>query len=619
MTHGRGVSLGWRKFASCHPGGYHVYPMPQTLRKLCLSLVVVFLLVSSAPARATDNPETFPLSDVKPGMKGVVYTIFEGDKVEKIDLEVIGVLHNAVGPKLDVILVRLLGDKVQQTGVVAGMSGSPVYFDGKLAGALALKLGTFTREAIGGVTPIADMLEIEQAPATPSASANNGISPRIALPEEFAARTSVGSGQFLVPIETPLVTSGLYPETLARFDKDFASWGMTAMAGGSAAPSPDDAKLQPGDMVGIDLIEGDLSISSGCSVTTVVGDRILACGHPIFGFGTVQMPLSRAHVIMTLASAASSTKIISTGGTIGTLTQDRQTAVMGTLGAGPPMIPLDVTLDTPAGQKKYHFAVIESAQLTPTLVATAAYNGIVGSPAYGEGTTLQLDGTISLQGHTPVQLDDLFAPADQSTPAAFYVATEVMADFARIYSNPYELPKVERIDLHVKALSERRWATIDNAWVERSSVRPGDSVAVKVLLRPYRGAPFIQEIPVTIPAQTTRGSLQLVVSGADYLNRNVQSLAATSQGQLPGLEELIQLTNRERHNDRLYATLLQATPTMLVEDKEMPNVPVSAINVLDQRQNPGNARLLLQSTAGEWSVEMHQVIAGQRMLTITVK
>ncbi|MGA8767567.1 MAG: SpoIVB peptidase S55 domain-containing protein, partial [Candidatus Acidiferrales bacterium] len=203
--------------------------------------MVVFLIAGSRPARAADDPPTFPLSDVKPGLKGVVYTIFEGDKVEKIDLEVIGVLHNAVGPKLDVILVRLLGDKVQQTGVVAGMSGSPVFFDGRLAGALALKLGTFTREAIGGVTPIADMLEIEQAPAATSASVMR--SPRVAVPEEFAARTAAGAGQFLVPIETPLVTSGLFPETLARFGKDFASWGMTAMAGGSAAPSPDDAKL----------------------------------------------------------------------------------------------------------------------------------------------------------------------------------------------------------------------------------------------------------------------------------------------------------------------------------------------------------------------------------------
>ena len=620
MTHLEPLDTGSARvlFASCFPGRYHGCLMAQPLRKLCLAILVVYLVAGSGTARATDEPATFPLSDVKPGLKGVVYTIFEGDQVEKVDLEVIGVLHNAVGPKLDIILVRLLGDKVHQTGVVAGMSGSPVYFDGRLAGALSLKLGNFTKEAIGGVTPIADMREIEQGPS-PALPASAGNSARVVLPDEFAMDTSTGSGRFLVPIETPLVTSGLYPETLARFGKDFASWGMTTMAGGSAAPSPDDAKLQPGDMVGIDLVEGDLSISSGCTVTTVVGNQILACGHPLFGFGTVQMPLSRAHVIMTLASAAASTKIISTGATIGTLTQDRQTAVMGTLGPGPAMIPLDVTLDTATEQKKYHFEVIESPQLTPTLVATAAYNGIVGSPAYGEGATLQMDGTIDLKGHTPVQLEDLFAPNDQTTPVAFYVATEVMADFARIYSNPYEMPKIERIDLHVKALTEHRWATIDNAWVERSEVRPGDSVEVKVLLRPYRGAPFIQEIPVTIPAQTTRGALQLVVSGADFLNRNVQSLAATSQGQLPGLEELIQLTNRERHNDRLYATLLQSTPTMLVEDKEMPNVPVSAISVIDQRQNPGNARLLLQSTAGEWSVEMHQVIAGQRMLTITVK
>ena len=184
--------------------------MAQTLRKLCLALLVVFLLAGSRPARADVPPATFPLRDVKPGLKGVAYTIFEGDQIEKIDLEVIGVLHNAVGPKLDVILVRLLGDKVQQTGVVAGMSGSPVYFDGKLAGALALKLGNFTREAIGGVTPIDDMIEIEN-PGPATASRERRYAGACFVPEEFAARAAVGSGQFLVPIETPLVTSGLFP------------------------------------------------------------------------------------------------------------------------------------------------------------------------------------------------------------------------------------------------------------------------------------------------------------------------------------------------------------------------------------------------------------------------
>ena len=569
-------------------------------------------------------------------MKCVVYTIFTGDEIEKVDLVVLGVLHNALGPKQDIILVRLLGEKVEHTGVVAGMSGSPVYYEGKLVGALSLKLGAFTKEAIGGVTPIENMLDVEKAPehaanVTASAASAPAISAqqtntgnlfsaeRIPLPENFARQTSAGGGQFLVPIETPLISTGLYPETIAQFSKQLSGWGMTMMAGGTAAASAEDAQLKPGDMVGVELIRGDLSITPGCTVTTVDHGKILACGHPIFSFGNVSMPLARAHVLTTLASAMASTKIITTGGTIGTLTQDRVTAIGGRLGDGPPMIPVDVTLLVGDAQKQFHFEVIESPQLTPLLVALATYNGIVGNAAYGEGSTLQLDGEIAIKGHTTVELKDLFAPTDVPVPGGFFVATDVQAIFSQIYSNPYEIPHVAGIHLRVTALPERRAATIDDVWVEANEVRPGETVNVKVQLRPYRGAAFVQEFPITIPMQAARGPLQLVISDAETVNRTVQSLAASSQGQLPGLEELIKLLNREHQNDRLYATLLQPTPTLMVEDKIMPNAPASAINVLDQRQTPGGARLLYQSTAGEWSVEMHQVISGERTVTITVK
>jgi hypothetical protein len=608
--------------------------MPVALRKLLPTLLAALLLLTGlSAATADDTPAIFPLSQVQPGMKGVAYTIFAGDEIEKVDLVVLGVLHNALGPKQDIILVQLLGEKAEHTGVVAGMSGSPVYFDGKLAGALSLKLGTFTKEAIGGVTPIENMLDVQNAPepaanATPQSSAasiqpanieNTFSAARIPLPENFARQTSAGAGQFLVPIETPLITTGLYPETVALFSKQLSAWGMSMMAGGTAAPSPEDAQLKPGDMVGVELIRGDLSISPGCTVTTVDHGKILACGHPIFSFGNVSMPLARAHVVTTLASAMNSTKIISTGGTIGTLTQDRVTAIGGRLGEGPPMIPVDVTLVTGAEQKQFHFEVIESPQLTPLLVALAAYNGIIGNTAYGEGSTLQLDGEIAIKGHTTVTLKDLFPPTDNPVPGGFFVATDVQSTFAQIYSNPYEIPHITAIQLRVTALPERRAATIDDAWVEANEVRPGQTVNVKVQLRPYRGVAFVQEFPITIPVQAARGTLQLVVSDAETVNRTVQSLAAGSQGQLPGLEELLKLMNRVHQNDRLYATLLQPTPTLMVEDKVMPNAPASAINVLDQRQSPGGARLLYQSTAGEWSVEMHQVISGERTLTITVK
>jgi hypothetical protein len=622
------------QFASPVCGRYHELLMPVALRKLLPTfLAALILLTGPAVARADDTPAIFPLSQVQPGMKCVVYTIFTGDQIEKVDLVVLGVLHNAIGPKQDIILVQLLGEKVEHTGVVAGMSGSPVYYDGKLVGALSLKLGVFTKEAIGGVTPIENMLDVGKAPELPanlSASAaavsapttntgNTFSASRIPLPENFAHQTSAGSGQFLVPIETPLISTGLYPETIAQFSKQLSGWGMTMMAGGTAAATPEDAQLKPGDMVGVELIRGDLSITPGCTVTTVDHGKILACGHPIFSFGNVSMPLARAHVVTTLASAMASTKIITTGGTIGTLTQDRVTAIAGHLGEGPPMIPVDVTLVSGDAQKQFHFEVIESPQLTPVLVAVATYNGIVGNTAYGEGSTLQLDGEIAIQGHTTVTLKDLFAPTDMPVPGGFFVATGVQSIFAQIYSNPYEIPHVAGIHLRVTALPERRAATIDDAWVEANEVRPGQTVNVKVQLRSYRGPAFVREFPITIPIQAARGPLQLVISDAETANRTVQSLTASSQGQLPGLEELIKLMNRTHQNDRLFATLLQPTPTLMVEDKVMPNAPASAINVLDQRQSPGGARLLYQSTAGEWSVEMHQVISGERTLTITVK
>jgi len=602
--------------------------MPLTPRKRSFICLFALILILVLPAFAGDSPALFPLDQVKPGMKGVVYTIFAGDEIEKVDLIVLGILHNALGPKQDIILVQLLGEKAEHTGVVAGMSGSPVYFEGKLAGALSLKLGAFSKEAIGGVTPIQSMLEVEKDSVSPKAgpaaasAVNTGVFPtvsRVSLPQEFSTRTSAGAGQFLVPIETPLISAGLYPDTIAQFSKQLSLWGMSMMAGGSSEATAEDARVKPGDMVGVELIRGDLSIAPGCTITAVESDgTILACGHPIFSFGSVSMPMTRAHVVTTLASSMASTKIISTGGTIGTLTQDRTTAIMGKLGPGPAMIPVDVTLVTPSAEKKFRFEVIESPQLTPLLVALATYNGIVGSPAYGEGWTLRMEGDIDLQGHTPVHLENLFAPNDMPIPSGFYVATEVQSIFARIYSNPYEPPHVQGIHLKVTALAERRWSMIDNAWIEKSEVAPGETVSVKVLLRPYRGEPFIQQIPITIPPQTARGTLQLLISDGETVDRTVDP-AAGMQGPLPGLEELIKLINRGRQNDFLYATLLQPTTTLLIEDKVLPNAPSSEINVLDQRQSVGGARLLHQSLAGSWSAEMHQVITGERTLTITVK
>src|SRR5947209_3557323 len=470
-----------------------------------------------------------------------------------------------MGPKQSIILVELHGDKAEHTGLVAGMTGSPVYIDGKLMGALSLKFGVFVKEPLAGVTPIEDILSIptgdssdpktlsvrssvgdKAEPAAPGWAASLASAaplPHYPVPEKWAQVAGAPGDAYLEPIASPLVFSGFAPATLRQYAGEWTPYGMVAAAGGTAPPASDDAKVVPGDMVSMVLVQGDISMSAACTVTAVREDRVYACGHPLFGLGASDMPLARGRTLTTLASDFNSTKIVNAGGVIGTLTEDRLTAVMGRIGPAPQMIPVDLTVVTPAGEKQFHSEMI---------------------------------------------------------------------------SNPNEIPKIDKVSLRVESTPDRRVVSILNAWSELSEAQPGDPVTIKVLLRPYRGTPIIRDVPITIPAQATRGStLRVQVSDADSLNR-IPNLVAV-QGRLAGLDQLISLLNRERRNNQLYVTLLKPTPTLLVEDKELPDAPLSQINVLDQKRLPGNSALLRESTAGEWSVRMDEIISGSTSVFIKIK
>jgi hypothetical protein len=583
--------------------------------------LAAFLILCALPAAA--GPDLLPLSQIKPGMKGIGYTIFSGDKVQTFDVEVIGVMPNLVGPKQNVVLVRLSGPEIAKSGVVAGMSGSPVYFDGKLAGAVAFKFGTFTTEAIAGMTPIEDELAISQAgapgpPGAEPASAGEGGSERYPLPDSVAHQIGLPGGAYLEPIASPLIFSGFLPSVIGRFSDQLAQYGLVASAGGSVPASPTDSKLKPGDMAGMVLVQGDQTIAAGCTVTALVGDRVYLCGHPLMGFGKVAMPMARAHVLATLDSSMESTKIMNTGGIIGSITEDRVTGVMGTLGPAPAMIPLSLTVETGREPKKLHFQVMENSKLTPLLVTVATLNGVRSNISYNEGATFQLAGSIDIAGHSAVRLENMFVPSDQPVPDAFPIAMQVEGVFDQIFHNPYERPHITGISLTVRSLPDARWATIDSAWSDKTEVHPGETVMIKVALWPYRGSPFMQQVPITIPAQAAAGPLHVLVSDATALDRVEQYFPFAPRGRLAGLEELIRLLNQERSNDRLYVTLLESTPTLLVEDKRLPNAPLSEINVLGER-NPGRTTVLWQSELGERSVPMHQVVTGEQFLTLTVK
>src|ERR1700730_7536837 len=598
------------------------------------SAIITLAMLLGAPThlRAQQSGEILTLSQVHPGMQGYAYTIFAGDQVEKFDLEVLGIMPNFLGPKQSIILVQLRGPKVEHTGVVAGMSGSPVYLEGKLAGALSLKLGIFTKEPIAGVTPIADVLNPPvQGPSQPTQSPQNSAQqfsassvpndpPSNSLNNFATQQIILPAGSALEPIETPLVFSGFQASALRQFSSQLQSYGFVAAQGGTAAPRPDDSQLKPGDMAGMVLVQGDASINSACTVTAVQADRVFLCGHPFLSLGDVQLPMARSRVVTTLSSDMASTKIVNVGGSIGTITGDHITAVTGKLGAPPTMIPLDLVLSVAGDEKHLHFELVNHPRLTPILVALTTFNGLTQNALYGEGTTLHLSGEIQLKSHAPVQIENTFAPGDALSPDGLPIALSMQNIFSRLFTNNFEAAGIERVSLRVESVPGRHSFIIESAWLEKGEAAPGETLRVRVLLRPYRGAAQIQETTVPIRDQVGRGTmLRVLVSDAYMFNRASRGFAAGGAGGSAGLDQLIALLNRERRNDRLYVGLFVPSPTMFWDDKELPNVPLSEINVVDGRPAPGSVQLLRESLASESSVLLGGPVAGVISLNLQIR
>lgn len=591
----------------------------QQLARLCAALALIALLLVGgpllpfAPLAKAQSPESIPIDQVQPGMQGYAYTIFSGDQVEKFDLEVLGVMPNFLGPKQSIILVQLKGPKVEHTGVVAGMSGSPVYINGKLAGALSLKLGVFTKEPIAGVTPIADVIG--------GGGFNSTFAANAPLRTQDALRAGLQNGAALQSIETPLVFAGFQPGAIEKFAPQLSSYGFVAAQGGTTSARPDDAKLAPGDMAGMVLVQGDASINSACTVTAVQADKVFLCGHPFLSLGDVQIPMARSRVVTTLSSDLASTKIVNVGGSIGTITGDHLTAVTGKLGTAPKLIPMDLNLKTGVGEKTLHFEVVNHPKLTPLLVGLTAFNGLTQNVVYGEGTTLHMNAEIKMKGHAAVQLENTFAPGDSLNPDGMPIALSLMSNFTRLFANTLEAPEFEKISLRVESIPGRQSYTIDSAWLEKGEATPGETLRVRVLLRPYRGTARIEETTVRVPDQIAHGTtLRVLVSDADWLNRASRGYSfASGSGGPEGLDQLIGMLNRERRNDRLYVGLFAPSPTMLWDDKELPNVPLSQISIVDGKPGPGSVQVLRESLASESSVSLGGPVTGIISLNLPVR
>src|SRR5512146_1657789 len=436
--------------------------------KKAVLLLSLFLLVLTLPSFAqptsqtASKPNIIPESQIHTGMRGVAYTVFEGVKPEPMDVEVLGILRGQNGPKGDIILVRLHGTKPEYTGVVAGMSGSPVYFNGKLAGALAFRIGEFSKEPIAGITPIEEMLEInaldKSRPAeTPVSTAAKSETTKTSGPG------ATGLTNLLTPIETPLVFTGFTAEAVNRFAPQFAAAGIVPVMGaGSVSNEKQPEPLQPGSAISAILVRGDLNIAATCTVTYMDPKRLLACGHPLLQFGAVDMPMTKARVLATLASPLNAFKIINTTEPVGSFVQDRHTGILGRFDRQPEMIPVTLNIHGTAQPKTFHYEVLNNSKLTPVALMATLFSALQGVNEYGENTTYRLQGRIKVNGYPDVGLQNMFAPGDAGTPTGVMLAMSLGDRFTRIYQNPYEKARIAGVNLDVDVVRERRSARLES-------------------------------------------------------------------------------------------------------------------------------------------------------------
>jgi hypothetical protein len=511
------------------------------------------------------------------------------------------------------------------------MSGSPVYFDGKLAGAIAFRIGEFSKEPIAGVTPIADMLEISELDHSPAEETSavrpssitvvgktSGPGETFSLPGS-AEVSAKGFANYLKPIETPLVFNGFSEQAVQLFSGQLGAAGIVPVMGaGSVSGDKQPEPIEPGSAVSAILVRGDMDIEATCTVTYVDPQRLLACGHPLLQFGSVDLPMNKAEVLATLPSPLNAFKIVNTTEAVGTFVQDRHTGIMGVFNRQPEMIPVTLNIHSGTGVKQFHYEVLNNPKLTPVALMVTVFNALHGVNEFGEEITYRLSGSIAVKGFPEVTTRNMFSPSENAQPAAMQAAISLGERFERIYDNPYNAPAIAGVNLDFDLVRERRWARLESARTSVTEARPGEEIMLETVLAPYRGERIVQQIPVKIPTSASKGTLRILVSDGDTLDRVGHGTAAF--GRKLDLASTIALLNKEHSNNRVYVSLLEADPEARVADKVMPTLPISIMNVMDGMR--GNQEMLV---SGESNVDetattpLDYVVSGAQLLTITVK
>jgi hypothetical protein len=588
--------------------------------------IAAFVLGSAATAASAADPPILAFEDVRAGMKGTGRTVFDGTTIETFDVEVVGTLPN-IGPDQNLILARCSGGPLAQTGILAGMSGSPVFIEDKLVGAVAYSWG-FSKEAIAGITPIQEMLAVARrergglragdglgATGIPLATATRPEALERFLEQDLPRRMFAASDPARVP-GVPISIAGMGASGIRRIAGDLARFGMTPVQGGgsgaAAAPSP---ALQPGAAVGLKLVRGDVDMTATGTVTWVDGSRVLAFGHPLFGLGSVALPLTGARVEALLPSLSQSLRLATPLSEIGTLVEDRTAAVLGTLGAAPRMIPVRLRLSR-AGKdaRAYSFDVADDPLLAPILLYVSL-NGILASTERMDGavTLSLLDGsTIQTKDQPDVRLDNVFAG---STAPFFATGTSAFLLYL-LLNNDLTPPKIDGINLVLDYDVAPRSARLRRVTLDRYRVRAGAELEATIVLTPFRGPDRVLHRAIRIPVETPPGPLTLHVGSGALAGRAEN---ADTPPVPTDLAQLIQLINRLPRNDRVYLVAAREDNGVFLGGSRLSNLPPSVATVLTRPRNRGNFATVSQRSVLEEILPVEYQVDGVARLQVEVE
>jgi hypothetical protein len=602
-----------------------------------LSLLFVSVIAAQPSVKA---PQVFPLEDLRAGMKGTARTVFTGTETQEFNVEVLGVLPGYPGPRQSTIIARLSGPNVEKTGVFAGMSGSPVYIDGKIVGAIAYSF-PFSKDPIAGITPIKQMIDLfdkgisneRQKPTEPRAVsfaqlASTDWKPTLPKPAvssiSLLAPVSAGSplmpliGQQMTPIATPLVFSGITQESLSMFAPQLVANGMLPVAGvgGAAEITPlapvTEKTFPPGSSISVQLVRGDYSLAAAGTVTMRDGDRIYAFGHPFLSLGSSDMPMTESSVVTVIPNVNNSFKLSVPGKMVGSISQDRASGIFGLLKQAPKMIPVKVNLRTSRDRTEtYTYEVASDTFLTPLLLNITVFNTITSSERALGDSTITLKGEIKVKGQESIQIDRRFSASNSPIMAAGSIAAPVAA----LLNSGFDDVQLDGITLDISSTDTKYAGTLERVALDRTEVRRGEKIEVQAYVRTESGKQFVQRIPVQIPEDAALGQLLVFVGDGGALQEGSAAKSFVPQD----LGQLVMAINKTKKSDRLYVKLFRITAGAVIGTSELPSLPPSMVATLNSERTSGGYTPTVLSPVYEMELPPAEfVISGQQLIAVDV-